>query len=86
MSDTYKRIEDDHIVVVDMKEPWIKVACCDCGLVHCWTFGLVERDGTLNLEINIDRLERCTAAKRRGGNCDLITDKETRWKLVRREP
>lgn len=82
--DTYKRIEDDDIVVVDMEEPYIKVACCDCGLVHAWTFGLVEHDGRLLLEINIDRLERCTAAKRRGGNVDLITDEGARWKLVRR--
>ena len=83
MSDTYQRIEDDHVVIVDMGEPFIKVACCDCGLVHCWTFGLSERDNKLKLEIIIDRLERCTAAKRRGGNVDLITDEKARWKLVR---
>jgi hypothetical protein len=83
-NDTYRRIEDDEIVVVDMDEPWIKVACCDCGLIHSWTFGLTESEGRLKLEISIDRLERCTAQKRRGGNVDLITDEDSKWKLVRR--
>ena len=84
MADTYQRIEDDEIVVVDMDEPFIKVACCDCGLIHSWSFGLSEHEGRLKLEISIDRLERCTAQKRRGGKCDLITDEESKWKMVRR--
>lgn len=85
MSESYDRIEDEHVVVVDMDEPWIKVACCDCGLVHCWAFGLSERDGKLILEINIDRLERCTAQKRRHGNVDLMLGKEKDlYKLVRK--
>jgi hypothetical protein len=84
VGDTYTRIKHDHIVVVDMNEPFIKVACCDCGLVHCWTFGLVTRDDKLYLEINIDRLERCTAAKRREGNCDLIEPKEGLWEMTRK--
>lgn len=85
MANSYQRIEDDQIVVIDLEEPFIKVACCDCGLVHCWTFGLTEREGRLKLEINIDRLERCTAAKRRGGNVDLITEDTGLWKMVRRD-
>ena len=84
MPDFYQHIKDDEIVIVDMDEPHIKVACRDCGLVHSWSFGLSERDGHIKLEIHIDRLKRCTAAKRRGGNVDLITDKEARWRLIRR--
>ena len=85
MGDTYHALQDDEVIAVDLDEPWIKLACCDCGLVHYWTFTLTcDEKGKLFLHVEVDRCEKSTAQKRRGGNCELLTNPEQRWTMIRK--
>ena len=85
MGDTYHTLQDDEVIKLDMDEPWVKIACCDCGLVHLWSFGLAaDEDGKIFLEIDIDRMERCTAQKRRQSNVEFLTNEDSRWTMVRK--
>jgi len=47
------------------KRAWqiLRMACCDCGLIHSMAFA-VEKNG--NLGIAVKREKRRTAARRRG--------------------
>lgn len=86
MASSYRMIEDDEVIIVDLNSPYAKIACCDCGLVHYWTFGLkAGDDGRILLQLYIDRAERPTAQLRRNGNCGLLRGDHKKWKMERIE-
>ena len=58
----YNKLEDDMGYLVDTTEETLKLACCDCGLVHY--VGITIKDGR-NIMIGFKRDRRATAQLRR---------------------
>lgn len=67
----YDQIIDGEGFELDIKnEQKLKLACCDCGLVHDVAFA-IEENG--NLGIAMRRNNRATTAKRRANNRKLTS-------------
>lgn len=48
-----------------LKEGFLDLACCDCGLIHEWKFEITGRDHD-EIKYTIRMLKQSTAQRRRG--------------------
>ena len=60
----YDKIEDDMGFLVNTEKETLKLACCDCGMVHY--VGITVKDDK-NIMIGFKRDRRATAQLRRHG-------------------
>ena len=67
MSNNYPEIKSGQAVDLDWRHRDYKIACCDCGLVHCFRFTVVRG----KLRIRAWRDNRSTAALRRHRNVKI---------------
>ena len=58
----YEKLEDDMGFLIDTEREVLKLACCDCGLVHY--FGITIKDDK-HIMIGFKRDKRATAQLRR---------------------
>ncbi|MCK5614862.1 hypothetical protein KAR91_74055 [Candidatus Pacearchaeota archaeon] len=77
----YPIIPNGDGIEVNMDDEFLTFACCDCGMVHTFSFA-VEDNGNLGIALNHE--VRSTAAMRRHKVGNLHTNHPL-WKLVRRE-
>lgn len=63
----YKQQKDGDIIFPKkFGKRWLhKIACCDCGLVHLFSFTIVKEKGKQHLAFTAVRNNRATAARRR---------------------
>ncbi len=77
MSSTYDQIEDNGSFMINSRTV-LRMQCCDCCLVHDYTF-INKKDGTLKVKVAADR--RATAQLRRNGGGDL-QQKKGKWRMI----
>ena len=75
----YVKREDYEEFIVNYNEETLKLACCDCGLVHQLAFH-VYRGQKLGLAAR--RLSRATGQLRRHKYGKLQTDNKSRYMMV----
>ena len=76
----YEKLKDDMGFLVNTEEETLKLACCDCGLVHY--IGITLKGGK-NAMIGFKRDNRATAQLRRRNYGYLQHEPERRWRLER---
>jgi hypothetical protein len=45
-----KEIDDGQVISIDPKKSYLKLECCDCGLIHSIHFE-VQKDGKVSLAL-----------------------------------
>ena len=82
----YETIGDDQVIKIIPGE-FYNIACCDCCLVHDWTFELQydkEKD-EIYIIGSCDRNERSTAQLRRHEGGELQNANESKWIMLRKK-
>ena len=46
-SSKFERLEDGQVYEINLKEQYLKYACCDCGMVHSIQFKVSDNGETL---------------------------------------
>lgn len=78
----YAKLPDDMGWLVNTEEETLKIACCDCGLVHY--IGITIKDDK-NIMIGFKRARRATAQLRRHNYGSLQQGNGGRYRLDRNE-
>jgi len=79
----YFQREENVPFEVDLENGW-STACCDCGLVHTFTFKKIRGGGGYRFKVTVVREYRSTGQLRRHKAGDLHTGVGG-WRMVRGE-
>lgn len=62
MLDEYMDFQPDTAYTIDPKETWIRLACCDCGLVHDIIIEVLPKGKiSFTLEVNEEATKKAKA-------------------------
>ena len=75
----YQKYKDGDSRIIDTKNETLKLACCDCGLVHY--IGIAIIDGH-SVKLQFVKDKQATAQLRRHDYGSLQRDKSRKYKLV----
>ena len=79
----YKKLEDGMGFTFDSEEVTLKIACCDCGLVHYIGITVLEDK---NVSVGFKRDRRATGQLRRHNYGNLSRDGKLPFLLEQRKP
>jgi nitroimidazol reductase NimA-like FMN-containing flavoprotein (pyridoxamine 5'-phosphate oxidase superfamily) len=77
----FHRITDGEAFEVDLKDDCLRLACCDCGLVH--DIMLRVRGG--KIQLLFIQVPRSTSQLRRHDYGNLQTENDSGWVMIRKE-
>ena len=76
----FPKYRDHEVIELNLREEVLRFACCDCGSVHKFLFGVKNRN---NIQVRFVELKRVTAQLRRHDYGYLQQGKNAKYKMVK---